>query len=418
MASVKKNFLLLMSLQVSTYAVPLLTLPLLTRVLHPDGYGRLSFILAMTNYFIAFTNYGFDLTATPQIALARDDKLARSRIFWATFGAQALITVAGFALLVLMMLLIPRFAADWELLLIGFGMVIGALLAPTWYFQGIENLRVMSPIIFIGRMLSVPAMFLLVRDKSDLYWAAGINSAVPVGSGIAIFAYMAWKREISFVRVPFSDMLKALRDGWEVFIGSTSVWLYASTNTVLLALIAGDVAAGYFAAGDKLVRAAQALLQPLKAAVYPRVSYLMHHDRAEGMSFLRKLLFVQGGIVTIISLTIFFSAPQAVHLLYGAKYQPTVEVLRWMAFVPFAAGMADLFGVQTMLPLGMKTQFSRVLVSSGFLNVALLPLLAHFFAEQGAAAAVMITEAAIALALAYILYAQGITLIGRPATPK
>jgi PST family polysaccharide transporter len=66
----------------------------------------------------------------------------------------------------------------------------------------------------------------------------------------------------------------------------------------------------------------------------------------------------------------------------------------------------------------MKTQFSRVLVSSGFLNVALLPLLAHFFAEQGAAAAVMITEAAIALALAYILYAQGIALIGRPATPK
>src|ERR1700710_482207 len=111
MASVKKNFLLLMSLQVSTYAVPLLTLPLLTRVLHPDGYGRLSFILAMTNYFIAFTNYGFDLTATPQIALARDDKLARSCIFWAIFGAQGLIKVAGFALLVLMMLLIPRFAA-------------------------------------------------------------------------------------------------------------------------------------------------------------------------------------------------------------------------------------------------------------------------------------------------------------------
>lgn len=61
MASFRKNFAVLMMLQVSTYAAPLLTLPLLTRVLTPGGYGRLAFAMAFVNYFIALTNYGFEI---------------------------------------------------------------------------------------------------------------------------------------------------------------------------------------------------------------------------------------------------------------------------------------------------------------------------------------------------------------------
>jgi PST family polysaccharide transporter len=415
MSSVKKNFLLLMTLQLSTYVVPLLTLPLLTRVLGPEGYGRLAFALAVITYFINFTNYSFDLTATPRIALARENRAERSRVFWATFLAQVAITMAGFVILLALTFIVERFALDRTLLIIGFGMTVGAALTPSWYFQGVENLRTMSLLLFASRALSVPAMFLLVRERSDVTLAMVVNAAVPLGSGIAIFVYMFIRREVEFVRVSITDIVDALAGGWQVFLASTSVAFYASTNTVLLGFVSGNVAAGYFAAGDKLIRAAISMLQPMKAAAYPHISYLMHHAREDAMTFLRKLFMVQGAMVLTISLCIFFGAPLAVRILYGATYEPTIGVLRWMAFIPFMAGMTDLFGVQTMLPLGMKTAFSRVLISSGFLNVALLPLLAKWFAEQGAAAAVLVAESAVATALAYVLYAQGVSLIGRAA---
>jgi polysaccharide transporter, PST family len=413
--SVKKNFVMLMTLQISTYVVPLLTLPLLTRVLGPEGYGQLSFALAVITYFINFANYSFDLTATPRVALARNDRTERSRVFWSTVFAQLAITVAGFVILLALTFIVPRFAIDRTLLLVGYGMTLGAALTPTWYFQGIENLRAVSTLLFVARLLSVPAMFLLVRARSDVLLAMGVNAAVPLASGIAIFVYMFVRREVDFVPVRIADIVTALKGGWQVFLASTSVAFYASTNTVLLGFVSGNVAAGYFAAGDKLIRAAISMLQPLKAAAYPHISYLMHHARDDAMSFLRKLFVVQGVLVLSISLTIFIGASFAVHILYGPTYAPTIGVLRWMAFIPFMAGMTDLFGVQTMLPLGMKTAFSRVLISSGFLNVALLPLLAKFFAEQGAAAAVLVAESSVAAALAYILYAQGVSLIGRPA---
>lgn len=418
MTTVRNNFMLLMTLQISTYVVPLVTLPLLTRVLGPDGYGQLSFVLAVVTYFINFTNYSFDLTATPRVTLARDDRDARSRIFWATFLAQAAITLAGFAILLALTFAIPRFGLERPLLMMGFGMTVGALFTPGWYFQGIQKLRIYSITLFACRALSVPAMFLFVHSPADLGAAVAINAAVPLACGALVFGYLIVQREVGFVRVGLADITAALKGGWQVFLASTSVAFYASTNTVLLGFVSGNVAAGYFAAGDKLIRAAISLLQPLKAAAYPHVSYLMHHARDDAMAFLRKLLVVQGALVLTISLAIFFLAPLAVRILYGPSYAPTVGVLRCMAFIPFMAGMTDLFGVQTMLPLGMKTAFSRILISSGILNVALLPLLAKFFAEQGAAAAVLIAETSVAAALAWVLYRQRVAMFAPRPAPR
>src|ERR1700732_4863776 len=110
MASVRKNFAVLMSLQISTYIVPLLTLPWLTRTLSPGGYGHLSFALAFTTYFVTFSNYGFYLTATPQIAIHRHDRMQRSKIFWTTFLAQLLIMATGFAVLLALTFIFQRLA--------------------------------------------------------------------------------------------------------------------------------------------------------------------------------------------------------------------------------------------------------------------------------------------------------------------
>jgi PST family polysaccharide transporter len=413
MASFRNNFAILMMLQVSTYAAPLLTLPLLTRVLTPGGYGRLAFAMAFINYFMVLTNYGFGLTATPKISINRDNRHERSRIFWETLFAQAAITTAGFVVLVSLTLVVPRLAADRDLLLLGFGMTVGTMLIPTWYFQGVEDLRVISGIVFAGRVLSVPAMFLLVRTRDDIYWAMGVNTMVPVLSGISIFIYLYNRRELDFVFASFSAVAKGLRDGWSVFMATATVEIYASSNIVLLALISGDVAAGYFAAGDKLIRAALGMLSPLKTAAYPRISFLMHHARDDAFEFLRKMLAFQGSIVGIISVTIFFAAPLAVKILYGPQFLPTIDVLRWMAFVPLMSGLGDVFGVQTMLPLGMKTHFSRVLVGSAVLNFGLLAVLAKLYGAEGAAATVLIVQTFVAVAMAATLYLQRVPFFKR-----
>ncbi|SAK95962.1 polysaccharide biosynthesis protein [Caballeronia fortuita] len=413
MASFRKNFTILMTLQMSTYLAPLLTLPWLARVLGPSGYGRLSFGLAFIAYFISITNYSFSLTATPKISINRESREMRSKIFWETILTQAALAVAGFFVVIVLTSFIPYLEENRELLIIGYGQAVGAMLIPTWYFQGIEDLGMLSLFVFIGRALSIPAMYLFVREHDDVYIAMAVNALVPLVSGIAICTYLYFRREIDFVRVSLKTIGARLKDGWSVFIATSIVDIYASSNIVLLTFISGNVAAGYFAAGDKLIRAALNMLQPLKTAAYPRVSFLMHHAKDDAFAFLRKMFVVQGLIVSLISVCIFFGAPLAVKLLYGPKFLPTVEVLRWMAFVPLMVGLTDLFGVQTMLPLGMKAQFSRVLMASAVLNFSLLAVLAKLFGEQGAAATVLVVETLVAAAMAFTLHLQGVPLLRR-----
>ncbi|AIO46033.1 MULTISPECIES: oligosaccharide flippase family protein [Burkholderia] len=417
MTAVRKNFAMLFALQISTYVVPLVTLPLLTRVLGPQQYGRLSFVLAVTTYFINLVNYSFDLTATPRVALARD-KVERSSIFWTTISAQWLITIAGFAVLVAMTSLIPYFEAERTALLLEFGMAIGAALTPGWYFQGIQKLSVFSMTVVGYRALSVAAFFLWVRTPDDILYAVAINAAVPLLCGATLLAYLFFCREIARVRVRFADITEALKGGTQVFLASTSISFYASTNTVLLSIVSGHVAAGYFAAGDKLIRAAVGMLQPLRATTYPHITYLMHNARDEAFAFLRKLIVVQGALVLAMSATIYEFAPLAVRILYGTTFEPTVAVLRCLALVPFMACMTDLFGVQTMLPLGMKRVFSTILISSGLLNVTILPPLASLFAERGAAIAVLMVETTVAVVLMYVLFRERVGLINMPARSR
>jgi O-antigen/teichoic acid export membrane protein len=74
-----------------------------------------------------------------------------------------------------------------------------------------------------------------------------------------------------------------------------------------------------------------------------------------------------------------------------------------MAFVPWLVTLNNVFGLQMMLPLGMKKRFSEILLGSGVFNVALLVPLSIRFGAQGAAMAVLATEALVTGSMALYL---------------
>lgn len=403
-------------IQAANYIAPLITLPWLTRHLGAAAYGKLGFCTAFTSYFVLLTDYGFNLSATRAVAMQTRNPERQASIFWNTLAVKTLLATLGFAVLTALVLVFPPLRALRAMLGVSYLAVLGSALTPVWFYLATERQTMLGRIMVVVRLAAVPATVLTVTSAGDLLTAALINGLIPLLTGLICLAELAKRSVLGRPAVRLHDLFAALKDGWPLFLSNASTSLYTNTNTVLLGLLAGTTAVGYYAPAERVVQAAQSLLGPINQTAYPRVCRLMPADPAMAFAFIRRTLAVMSLAAGGLSLLLFLGAPEIVHLLYGPRFLSTAAVLRCLAFLPLVVGLSNVLGIQTMLPLGMNRLFSSILIVAGPVNIILLLALAGSLGAIGAATAVLTTEVGVTLVMALKLYRREVPIFHfRPA---
>ncbi|MFS2224594.1 flippase [Pantoea sp. B65] len=390
-----KNILSLFSIQGMNYVLPLLTLPYLVRVLGPLGYGHLSFSLAIIQYFLLLTQYGFNFSATKRIAESNGNKNDISIIFFNVIYTKVFLCVAGFVILLLTSLVSGQLHDIQIVLIAAYIMVIGDVIFPVWLFQGQEKMGRIALSNIVAKFMTVPLIFIFVKTSNDIALAAFISGLTNLFSGL-IGLYSVYKMGLIHWRKPNLNGIKhELSESWHYFLSSAAISLYTATTVVLLGFICGPVVVGYFTAADKIRQAVQGLINPVSQALYPRISALMKNNSVRAYTFLRKLLVIQGIGTLAVSVVLFVFSADIIHLLYGHQFQQSITVLSVLAWLPFIIGLSNIFGIQTLLTTGHKVIFSRVLLMGGILNIIILIPLAWYYSGVGAAISVLSVETAI-----------------------
>lgn len=406
-----ENIISLFTIKGLEYILAFITFPYLVRVLQVENFGAVVFVQGIIQYFVLFTDYGFNLLGPKEIA-QHDSIKERGKIFANIFCAKLILLLIS-TIVFICMLIGAKYIKDIDIILysVVYLMVIGNVIFPIWFFQGIQQMRYITIVNIIGRFLSVACIFYFVKAPSDYILAGLFQAIVPLIAGICSWIIL-WKkyREV-FILPKFKNVKQVFIDAWEIFTSTIAINLYTASNIVFLGLLTNNTIVGYFSGAQKIIQNINQLISPVTQAIYPYVSKTASNSKNDALKFLRKIVLILGGGNFIGSILIFIFAEWIVDILLGEGYEQSVLLLRILAFLPFIISLSNIFGIQTMLVFGMKKQFNKVLLSAAIVNTVIVLPMIYFYQAIGVSVSMTITEIFVTLSMYIVLKNNNINLI-------
>jgi len=406
-----ENFLSLLILQGLNYILSLVTFPYLVRILGPEKFGLIAFAQAFVAYFQILTDYGFNLSATREISINRENKQKVNEIFSSVMTVKLFLCLLSFLILSIFLIFIPKFRNDWLIYIFTFGMVLGNVLFPVWFFQGMEQMRYITILHIIAKTIFTISIFVFVKKMSDYLYVPLINSLGYLTAGILSLWVVHKNFAVKFILPTIKAVKHQFKEGWHIFVSIISTSLYTTTNTFVLGLFTNNTIVGYYSAGEKIVKALIMVITPLAQTFYPYISRVVQNSKESGIRVIKKLLFLMSSLTFAISLVIFIFANHIANILLGFQYRESIIVIKILSFLPFIISFNNVFGMQTMLSFGFHRVFSKIFISAAITNLFLVIFLIPLFHHVGAALANLIVESYIPIAMFFYLRKVGIKII-------
>lgn len=248
----------------------MVSVPIIVRIIGPDNYGLINYAAAIVSYFILIVNYGFDLTATRQVAQNRENKPYIQELFSTVLWCKILLFLATLLVFSGCFLFFPVFRAEWQVMVYTYVALISWVITPNWIYQGMQELSRIAMFDIIIKILFTISVLLVVRHKSGYVYqplAAGISQIV---IGYYSFHYAMHRYGLKLIRVSFQKIISVLKEERIVFFSSVVINLYTTTNTVILGSMVSIAQVGYYSAALRFIQMAQAVITlPLSNSFFP-----------------------------------------------------------------------------------------------------------------------------------------------------
>lgn len=397
-----ENFAALILLQGAHYLLPLIIIPYLWVILGAELFGLVYGAQYLIQYFITLTDYGFQFSATRLISINRDDNEKVSEIFSTVMLVRFILLFFSLLILHLLIVFSAHFSVHAWIYLLTFGMVAGNVLFPVWFFQGMEKMKVVTIIQVISKVIFALGIFIYVKNGTDFYLVPVFQSAGNIIGGLLSLLVIRFSYPVRFVFPAVGSVINQLKSGWHLFVSTVATTIYVQGNGLMLSVLSTDEYVGYYAAGEKLIRAVASMFIPVSQALFPFLSRKFHIDRKEGLRYFNRVILWVGLVSGLVSLITFLAGPQIGSLILRKDYSSSAEVIRILSLVPFAGTIGSVFAYQLFSNVGWAKQLTWVLLSACVINIASNWMLDADLHHFGAAYSLLITEIYVPLMLIFI----------------
>jgi PST family polysaccharide transporter len=387
-----ENFLSLSVLQVASYILPLITLPYLVRVLGPEKFGLIAFSQAFIGYFNILTDYGFNLSATREISINRENKEKVSEIFSSVMVIKISLLLVSLVIMSVIVFSFEKFRQDWLIYYLAFGVILGQTLFPVWLFQGMERMKYITFLNILAKLIFTVAIFVFIRHASDYLYVPLLNSFGAIVAGLLAMWVVFRNFKVGF-KIPSLEEIKYhLKVGWILFKTTIFVSAYRETNVFILGLVTNNTITGYYSIAEKILKAVQSLQGPLGQALYPVFCTKYGTDKKNFKLYHFKYLKLIIPIYTSLTISIILLSHYIIKLVAGKVYYESLIDLQILSVVVLVGGLNYYFGILALIPLKFEKAFSKFVIIVGLLNIILCSVLSYLFNDIGASISLVLSE--------------------------
>ena len=364
--SVLSNFSYLSALQIFNIAAPLIAYPFLIRVLGTDNFGLVIYAQSIISYFVILVTFGFNISATKKVSLHRNNAKKLGEIVSNVLIIKSILFLLSLFILEVFLYYTKQNRDSVILFNLAMWLCFYEVIFPQWYFQAIEQMKYITYITLLIRIIFLGLIFIIIKSPDDYLLLPIINGVGTIIAGLISIYIIFFKHNIKFRFQPIKKLKYYLNDSLTIFISTISFSVYKSTNKVVVGIFLGMSSITFYDLAEKIIAVAKIPQNILSQSVFPEISL------EKNIIYIKKIFKISIIMNFIISVIVLFFAKHLVLLLGDSAMLPSIEIIEILVFSIVIIAMGNVFGIQTLIPFGYDRIFTKVVLRSVILYFFLL----------------------------------------------
>ena len=366
---------------------PLLSVSYVSRVLAPEGLGKIAYAHNIVSYFVMFAALGIPQYGTREIACRQNDPQRMKKLFSELLVLNFLSTSVC---LVLYYLLVGAAFSGERILYLVFSLeLLFNYINIDWLYQGREDYVYISLRSILVKVLSLILLVSFVKNPRD-YVIYALITCLALGCNYIFNVFHARKFiGLSLKGLNLSQHIKPILI---LMLSSITSSLYCKVDVTMLGWMSSDAVVGYYANSHKIVNIILTLVTAVTAVFLPRLSYIYAQEREKYQYYLSMgvkivLLLALPGCIGLILV-----AEPLVVTLFGGLFDPAAPTVQILAILIPIKGVGDLLCYQAIISSGNERHLVKSRILAGVANILLNSFLIPKFGQNGAALASVVSE--------------------------
>jgi O-antigen/teichoic acid export membrane protein len=404
---IAKNTTVLMIAQVASYLLAFFYMMYTARYLGAAGFGILSFALAFTGIFAVFGDLGLQPLTTREVA--RNKSLAPKYLANVSL-MKVILVVTTFGLVALTINLMDYPAETIRVVYLLALSVIFSAFTGMFYsiFQAFERMefqaigQMLNAALLLGGVILVIKLGFSIIGFAYLYFIA---SAIALGYSFAVmklkFSDPASASTAKVIELDWSFWKPTIKQALPFGLTTVFVSIYYWISTVMLSMMKGDVAVGWYNAAYRLVLIPLFIPAVFNSAIFPVMSQFSVTSKTS-LEFTFQRYFKYMVLLSIpIAIGTTLLSGRLILLVFGQEYAPAIIALQILIWSTLFIFMNGVFG-RLIESLNKQILGTMVAGVGAVLNVVLNLLLIPRYGYIAAGAATVGTEFTVLVLLGII----------------